>query len=148
MRFLSQAREVFEGSQPAGETQNHVDGHKPSELQPSKRSAIHTEPQCLADDHICLRRFIAGKAAMEKIDYGQYGTGQRHQHKEEKRPARPNIRERSVDEKIKSAPAKDHQQERGEPEWFESQSFIHCGNYTLGGEVHRYIEKKQRDWEI
>lgn len=125
MRFLAQTCEVFDGRQPNRKPQDHIDGNQTAKLQPGKRGAVDAEPQRLSNDDICFSRFFSRKAPMKKIHDRQRSTGERQQYQDKKSPARPYIRKGFIDKKIQTAPARDHQHERGEAEWSEFELFIH-----------------------
>src|SRR5215207_1836362 len=100
MRFFAQAREVFDGSQPAGEPKDHIDGDQTAELQPGKRRAINTKPQRLTNYDICFGRFFTRKPAVEKVDDRKKSTRERHESKNKKSPALPDKGKGLCDEKI------------------------------------------------
>lgn len=130
MRSFAQAREIFKGSQAAGQSQHHVDRYKPSQLQPGKRGAIDAEPHRLPHNDIGFGRFVTGKASMQEIDDRQHRTGERHQGENKKTPARPDVGKCLCDQEVQSAPTKDHQEEGRKGKWFESELVVHRGNYT------------------
>ena len=63
--------------------------------------------------------------AMKEVDDRQYSACERHQYQNEKSPARPDVRKCIIDKEIESTPAKYHERERCETEWFKSELFIH-----------------------
>src|SRR5690349_8183578 len=125
MRFFPQTREVLDGSQTAREPQDDIDGHQPSKLQPGKRCAVDAKPQGLPDNHVCIGWLLTAETAVKEVDDRQKGARERHQHQNEKSPARPDVRKCIIDKEIESTPSKDHERERCETEWFESELFIH-----------------------
>src|SRR6266542_3056425 len=91
MRFFTQSCEIFNGSQSARKTEDHIHCDKTSELKPREGRAIDAKPQCLTNNDVCVSRFFAGKAPMEKIYNGQNGASMRYQHKHKESPTWPNI---------------------------------------------------------
>ena len=111
MRFFTQTHEVFDGNKPARKTEDHIDCDETTKLKPGKSRAIDAKPQRLTNDHVRIGWLFIGKAPMEKVDDGQDRACERHQCKDKKSPARPDVWKGLSDEEVKSTPAKEHKHE-------------------------------------
>jgi len=125
MRVFAQAHEVFDGGKPARKAEDDIDRDQTPQLKPGEGRPVDAEPQRLTDDHVRFSRRFTWKATMKKINNGQDGACDCHQRQDEKTPARPDVWKCLGDEKVQSAPAREHKQEGRDAKWSEVELFIH-----------------------
>jgi len=119
VRFFTQTDEVFDGDEPACQSEDDIDRDKASELQPGKGRSINTEPQRLTGDDVRLSGLFVGEASVQEIHDGEDCPSERHEGKHEESPTGPDVGVGLSDQKIQAAPADDDKDESGDAEWSE-----------------------------
>ncbi len=111
MRFFAQADEIFDGDEPAREAEDHVDGDEAPELKPGDGRAVDTEPHRLTDNDVRFGGDLIGKTFVEEVDDGQDGACERHEGKDEKSPARPDVGKCLCDDVVQTTPANEDEEQ-------------------------------------
>lgn len=91
MRSFAETDKVFDGDQAACEAEDHIDRNEAPKLKPGEGGTIYAKPHRLANDNICFNRRMIGKTFVKKINDGKDYTCDRHEGKNKKSPARPDV---------------------------------------------------------
>ena len=94
-------------------------------MKPRKRGAIHAEPHRLTDDYIGIGRDRIREPFVKEVNDGQDCACERHEAKNEKSPARPNIGKCVVNDVIQTAPADGDEYQCRDAEGLEFNLLIH-----------------------
>lgn len=97
MRFFTQADEVFDGDEATREAEDHVDRDEAPKLKPGEGGTINAKPHRLTDNDVRFGGHFVGEAFMEKVNDGKDGACERHEGKDKKSPAGPDVGKRLCD---------------------------------------------------
>ena len=134
MRFFAQTDKVFDGDESASEGKNHIDGDEAPELKPCDGRAVDTEPHRLTDNDVRFGRDLIWKTLVKEVDDGKDGTCERHEGKDEKSPARPDVGKCLCDDIVQTAPTDEDEEQCRDAEGLKFELFIHWIELYCGSE--------------
>ena len=113
LRFFAHADEDFDQHEAERHTCGEIERSDATKLHPGEGCAVDTDPDGLASDDAGGREVLDVETAVDKVDDGQRGAGEREGGAKKERPARTERGQRKVDEGVQTTPSKDEHGQRG-----------------------------------